>query len=181
MILRIFDAFFLQNCICWILFGTLTIIFDVLDEIIGKIIESRYIGICPIIDKIIDIGRRLPQIIGDFRELSAKLLISRMTEELSKIYSYRKKWLTVHPYWCKKCHWPMYLPFNLLTCAIVTAASVNAQNACNCLSLALSAMATQPLCPSEIWVAMSGHWEKRWRLQQNAGITSRDEETKPII
>ena len=98
MILRIFDAFFLQNCICWILFGTLTIIFDVLDEIIGKIIESRYIGICPIIDKIIDIGRRLPQIIGDFRDLSAKLSISKMTGELSKIYQYRKKWLIAHPY-----------------------------------------------------------------------------------
>ena len=100
MILRIFDAFFLQNCICWILFGTLTIIFDVLEEIIGKIIESRYIGICPIIDKIIDIGRRLPQIIGDFRELSAKLSISKMTGELSKIYRYRKKWLIAHPYLC---------------------------------------------------------------------------------
>ena len=75
MILRIFDAFFFQNCICWILFGTLTIIFDVLDEIIGKIIESRYIGICPIIDKIIDIGQRLPQFIGDFKELSAKFSI----------------------------------------------------------------------------------------------------------
>ena len=97
MILRIFDAFFFQNCICWILFGTLTIIFDVLDEIIGKIIESRYIGICPIIDKIIDIGRRLPQIIGDFRDLSAKLSISKMTGELSKIYRYRNKWLIAHP------------------------------------------------------------------------------------
>jgi len=66
-------------------------IFNVLEEIIGKIIESRYIAICPIIDKIIDIGRRLPQIIGDFRELSAKLSISKITGELSKIYRYRKK------------------------------------------------------------------------------------------
>ena len=66
-------------------------IFDVLDKIIGKIIESRYIGICPFIDKIIDIGRRLPQIIGNFRDLSAKLSISKMTGELSKIYRYRKK------------------------------------------------------------------------------------------
>ena len=97
MVSRIFDAFFLQNCICWILFGTLTIIFDVLDEIIRKIIESRYFGICPIIEKIIDIGRRLPQIIGDFRELSAKLSLSKMTEELSKIYRYRKKSLIDHP------------------------------------------------------------------------------------
>ena len=98
MMLRIFDAFFLQNCICWILFGTLTINFDILDEIIVKIIESRYIGICPIIDKIIDIDRRLPQIIGDFRELSAKLSISKMAGKLSKIYRYRKKWLIAHPY-----------------------------------------------------------------------------------
>ena len=98
MFFRIFDAFFLQNCICWILYATLTMIFDDLEEIIGKIIESRYIGICPIIDKIIDIGRRLPHIIGDFRELSAKLSISKMTRELSKIYCYRKKWLIAHPY-----------------------------------------------------------------------------------
>ena len=98
MILRIFDAFFLQNCICWILFGTLTIIFDVLEEIIGKIIESRYIGICQIIGKIIDIGRRLPQIIGDCRELSAKLSISKISGKLSKNYRYRKIWLIAHPY-----------------------------------------------------------------------------------
>ena len=62
-----------------------------MEENIGKIIESRYIGIWPIIDKIIDIGRRLPQIIGDFGELSAKLLISKMAGKLSKIYRYRKK------------------------------------------------------------------------------------------
>ena len=72
-------------------------IFDVLEEIIGKIIESRYISICPSIDKIINIGQRLPQIIGDFRELSAKLSISKMAGELSKIYRYRKKWLIAHP------------------------------------------------------------------------------------
>ena len=40
--------------------------------IIGKIIKSRYIGIFPIINKIIDIGRRLPQIIGDLKD-KAKL------------------------------------------------------------------------------------------------------------
>ena len=91
MILRILTHSFCKDCICWILFGTLTIIFDVLDEIIGIIIESRYIGICPNIDKIIDIGQRLPQIIGDFRELSAKLSISKMTGNLSKNYRYRKK------------------------------------------------------------------------------------------
>ena len=68
------------------------------EKIIGKDIENRYIGICPIIGKIIDIGQRLSQIIGDFRELSAKLSISKMTGELSKIYRYRKKWLIAHPY-----------------------------------------------------------------------------------
>ena len=62
-----------------------------MEEIIGKIIESRYIAICPIIDKIIDIDQRLPQIIGDFRELSANLSISKITGELSKTYRYRKK------------------------------------------------------------------------------------------
>ena len=66
-------------------------VFYVLEEIIGKIIENRYIGICLIIEKIIDIGQRLPQIIGYFRELSGKLSISKMTGELSKIYRYRKK------------------------------------------------------------------------------------------
>ena len=66
-------------------------IFDVLEENIGKIIESRYIGICPIIEKIMAIGRRLPQIISDIRESSAKLSISTMTGELMKIYRYRKK------------------------------------------------------------------------------------------
>ena len=72
-------------------------IFDVLEESIGKIIESRYIGICPITDKIIDIGRRLPKIIGDLRALSAKLSISKMTGELSKICCYRKNYLSYTP------------------------------------------------------------------------------------
>ena len=79
------------------MFGTLTIIFDVLEEFIGNIIENRYIGTFLIIDKIIDISRRLPQIIGDFRELSAKLSISKMTEKLSKIYRYRKNDLSPTP------------------------------------------------------------------------------------
>ena len=90
MVLHVFDAFFLQNCICLILFGTLIIIFEILEENIGKIIESRYIGIFPIIDNIIDIGRRLPQIIGKLKELSAELSISKITGKLSKIYRYRK-------------------------------------------------------------------------------------------
>ena len=67
-----------------------------MEEIIGKIIESRYIGICLIIDKIIDIGQRLPHIISDFRELLAKSSISKMTEELFKIYRYQKK-ITYRP------------------------------------------------------------------------------------
>ena len=80
------------------MFGILTIIFDVLEEIIGKIIDSRYIAICPIIDKIIDIGRRLPQIISDFWDLSAKLSISKMTGKLSKNYRYWKKLLIGDPF-----------------------------------------------------------------------------------
>ena len=67
-----------------------------MEEIIGKIIESRYIAICSIIDKIIDIGRRLPKITGDFRELSAKLSISKITGELSKNLSVLKK-MTYRP------------------------------------------------------------------------------------
>ena len=39
------------------------------------IIESQYIGIFLIIRKIIDIGSILPQIIGDLKQLLAKLLI----------------------------------------------------------------------------------------------------------
>ena len=62
-----------------------------MEEIIGKIIESRYIAICSIIDKIIDISQRLPQIIGDFRGLSAKLSISKITGKLSKKLSLSEK------------------------------------------------------------------------------------------
>ena len=61
---------------------TLTTIFDFLVEIIRKIIEGRYISI----GKIIDIGRRLPQIIGDLEESLAKLSILIMTGESSKKY-----------------------------------------------------------------------------------------------
>ena len=91
MVFRIFDAFSFAKLHLLNFFGTLAIIFDVLEEIIGKIIESRYFAICPIIDKFIDIGQRLPQIIGKFSDLSAKLSISKMTGELSKIYRHRKK------------------------------------------------------------------------------------------
>ena len=41
----------------------------ILEEIINKIIESPYIGIFPSINKIIDISWRLPQIIGNLKEL----------------------------------------------------------------------------------------------------------------
>ena len=47
-----------------------------------KIIESRYIGHFQIIGQIIDIDLVLPQIIGDFKELSAKLSISKFEGKL---------------------------------------------------------------------------------------------------
>ena len=112
MFLRIFDALFLQNCICWILFGTLTIIFDVLDEIIGKIIENRYIGICPIIDKIIDIGWRLLKIIGDFmtyrQPLAPMLYCNHLGHPLklrfnkSKLKSQQNTWFAILQAKCEK-------------------------------------------------------------------------------
>ena len=46
--------------------------FMVLGEFIGKIMESQQVGIFPIIEKIIDMGRRLPLIIGNVKEFSAK-------------------------------------------------------------------------------------------------------------
>ena len=72
----IFDASFSQNCICWILFGTLTIIFNVVEDFFGKVIESRYFSICICI-------QRPAQIISNFRKLLAKLLISKMAGDLS--------------------------------------------------------------------------------------------------
>ena len=56
-----------------------------------KIIEIRYIGIFLIIGKIIDIDIRHPKFIGDLKELSTKLSISKMMGDLSKNYRYRKK------------------------------------------------------------------------------------------
>ena len=38
----------------------------------------------------ISIGKRFPQIIGDFKELSAKFAISKMKGELSKNYRYKR-------------------------------------------------------------------------------------------
>ena len=55
-----------------------------------KIIESRYIGHFQIIGQIIDIDFILPQIIGDFKELSAKLSISKFEGMLSTNFRYRK-------------------------------------------------------------------------------------------
>ena len=60
----------------------------------GKIIESQYIDIFPIINKILDIGRRLSQIIGDLKELLARLSISKWQENLS---FFGKKYLSYTP------------------------------------------------------------------------------------
>ena len=68
MFLRIIVALFLQNCICWILFGTLTIIFDVLEEIVWKIIESRYIS------AFVQLSTKLSISVEDFLKLSAILV-----------------------------------------------------------------------------------------------------------
>ena len=89
---HLWHIFWCKKNFLLIFFGTSTIIFDVLEEIVGKIIESWHISIFPIIDKIIDFEKRLPQIIGNLKELSVKLSIS-----ISKIYSYKKKWLIAHP------------------------------------------------------------------------------------
>ena len=39
----------------------------------------------------------ISKFIGDLKELSAKLSISKLTGDLSKNYRYRKKWLIAHP------------------------------------------------------------------------------------
>ena len=72
----------------------LILIFGFFEEIIEKIIESRYIGHFLIIGQIIDIDLILPQIIGDFKELSAKLSISKFEGKLSKNYRYQKNYLS---------------------------------------------------------------------------------------
>ena len=74
-----------------ICYTALILIFGFLEEIIEKIIESRYIGIFLFIGKIIDIDIRHPKFIGDLKELSTKLSISKMMGYLSKTYRYRKK------------------------------------------------------------------------------------------
>ena len=67
--------------------------FDNNFQCFGRIVERRYIyryiGICPIIEKNINIGRRLPQIIGVLKELLVKLSLLKMTGDLSKIYTPR--------------------------------------------------------------------------------------------
>ena len=60
------------------------------ENLLKRIIESRYIGHFQIIRQIIDIDLILPRIISDFKELSAKLSISEFEGKLSKNYRYRK-------------------------------------------------------------------------------------------
>ena len=57
-------------------------------KIIGKIIESQYIGIFLIISIIIDIDMRLPEIVSNLKELS--ILLSKVPGKLSKKYRYQK-------------------------------------------------------------------------------------------
>ena len=52
--------------------------------------EYRYIGIFPIIGKVIDIDMRHLEIIGDLEELISKSL-SKLPGKLSKNYQYQKK------------------------------------------------------------------------------------------
>jgi len=58
-------------------------------EIIEKVMESRYIGHFLIIGQIINIDLILPLIIGDSKDLSAKLSISKIYGKLSKNLTYR--------------------------------------------------------------------------------------------
>ena len=71
-----------------------------------KLIESRYIGHFQIIGQIIDIDLILPQIIGDFKELSVKLSISKFEGKLSKNYRYQILgiWELSKNYWYRKLH-----------------------------------------------------------------------------
>ena len=61
------------------------------EKLSEKLSKANIYGHFPIIDKTINIGRKIPQIIDNLKELSAKLLIPKMAGELSKIYRYRKK------------------------------------------------------------------------------------------
>ena len=62
----------------------------ILEKIYRKKLSKADIGHFQIIRQIIDIDLILPQIIGDFKELSAKLSISKFEGKLSKNYRYRK-------------------------------------------------------------------------------------------
>ena len=62
------------------------------------IMESRYIGICLIIGKIIDIDIILPKFVGDLKDISANLSVLKMKEDLSKKWSISKKLLIAQPY-----------------------------------------------------------------------------------
>ena len=59
MILHFVYATLSQNLFFQIGYAALILIFGFLEEIIEKLIESRYIGICLIIGKIIDIDIKL--------------------------------------------------------------------------------------------------------------------------
>ena len=59
-------------------------------EVIKKVIESRHISHFLIIGQIIDINLTLTYIIGDFKELSAKLSILKILAKLSNIIVIKK-------------------------------------------------------------------------------------------
>ena len=69
-----------------LVFELKTKIFYVLEGNYRKLIYRHF----PIINKIIDIGRRLAQIIDNSNELSAKLPISKIKRDFLKIYRYQK-------------------------------------------------------------------------------------------
>ena len=83
--MRIFDAFFGKIAFVEFCFGTLTIIFYALEEIIGNADISAFVKLSTKLSISVE---DFPQIIGDFRDLSAKLSISKITGELSKNYRY---------------------------------------------------------------------------------------------
>ena len=63
-----------------------------------KVIESRYISHFLIIGQIIVIEFTLPEIIGDFKELSATLSYRKFKENYRKIIVIEKYSLIAHPY-----------------------------------------------------------------------------------
>ena len=63
-----------------------------------KVIKSRYIGHFLIIGQIIVIDFTLPEIINDFKELSATLSYRKFKENYRKIIVIEKNSLIAHPY-----------------------------------------------------------------------------------